>query len=48
MPISITPGLKSDGTDLDHIISFHDTQDPFTFYQQINTTFMIPYGYTSR
>ena len=41
MPISITPGLKSDGTNLDHIISFHDTQDPFTFYQQINTTFMI-------
>ena len=41
MPISITPGLKSNGTDLDNIISFRDTPDPSTFYQQIHTPFMI-------
>lgn len=41
MSISINPSLKSGENTIDKFISFRDTADSSTFYQEFNTPFMI-------
>ena len=41
MSISINPSLKSGENTIEKFISFRDTADSSTFYQEINTPFMI-------